>query len=40
MFVVWNGDAGNRIDKRKPFFFFEHCVVLLTAESEGEQYAV
>jgi hypothetical protein len=40
MFVVFNGHAGNRIDKREPFFFFEHCVVLLAAESESKQQAV
>jgi hypothetical protein len=37
MLVVWNWDAGDRIDKREPFFFFQHLVVLLTAESENEQ---
>jgi hypothetical protein len=40
MFVVFNGYAGNRIDKREPFFFFEHLVVLLAAESESKQQAV
>jgi hypothetical protein len=40
MFVVFNGHAGNRIDKREPFFFFEYLVVLLAAESESKQQTV
>jgi hypothetical protein len=40
MFVVFNGHAGDRIDKREPFFFFEYLVVLLAAESESKQQAV
>jgi hypothetical protein len=40
MFVVFNEHAGNRIDKREPFFFFEYLVVLLAAESESKQQAV
>jgi hypothetical protein len=39
MFVVWNWDAGNRIYKREPFFFFEHLVVLLATKSESKQQA-
>jgi hypothetical protein len=40
MFVVFNGHAGDRIDKREPFFFFEYLVVLLAAESESKQQTV